>query len=229
MSERFEAVLQLELDLSKETDRGCALMAAEFCSLQLRDLLAAVFVDDKKAVSKALDDAYGSLNTFSSRIEFAYLMGLLSATARRELRLVKSIRNIFAHEHKLITFEDERIAGRCRELVGHNLWPVASLRRNFVRNVMGLLAVLDVARIRAQHVLIANEAVHKPSPEESQKILEGIDAISEAFKKDLSQVPDELSEATIDELRVCAMRAVFDLVKKHCHERKSEADGPQIE
>lgn len=103
LAKRFEIVAQLEIDLSRETDRGCALMAAEYCSTTLRGLLEAAFVEDRKAVAKVLDDAKGGLSSFAERIDFAYLMGLLSPSARRELHLIRSIRNAFAHEYRPLT------------------------------------------------------------------------------------------------------------------------------
>jgi hypothetical protein len=229
MTGRFELVIQLELDLSRETDRGCALMAAEFCSAQLRELLGAVLINDTKALAKALDDATGPLHTFSSRIEFAYLMGLLSSTARRELHLIRSIRNAFAHEYRPISFEESRIANRCRELVGHNTWPVTDPRRNFVRNVMGLLAVLSAERCNAQHPPVAADVGYDISPEERKAILEGIGHISQAYAEKLAQVPGGLSEVAADELALLSMRAVRDFHRESQRQRKSGAPEPPLD
>jgi hypothetical protein len=68
-----DIVMEFRRNLSDETDRGCALMAAEFISNQLGELLRAYFVDDEKACNSALDDPSGSLSALSARIEFAYL------------------------------------------------------------------------------------------------------------------------------------------------------------
>jgi DNA-binding MltR family transcriptional regulator len=174
ISERFDLVMEFRHGLSLETDRGCALMAAEYLSAQLAELLQAHFVDDAKACKAALEDANGPVSTFSSRIEFTYLLGFIGPVARRELHLIRKIRNEFAHEYKPLAFENEAIAARCRELRAYTMFPDPSPRANFVRTVMGLLAVVHSQIAFAKHIEVPEDHLIEVSAEERKEVEERI-------------------------------------------------------
>ena len=101
--------------LDEETDRGCALMAAAFLDTELSSLLKRRFVDDPRPVADLLRSS-GPLGTFSSRIDLAYLLGLIGARVKRDLHLIRKIRNDFAHVHEPLSFESTNIRNRCSEL-----------------------------------------------------------------------------------------------------------------
>ena len=50
-----------------------------------------------KEINKRLFRGYGPLSTFSSRIDIAYALGLISAEIHQELTKIRNIRNLFAH------------------------------------------------------------------------------------------------------------------------------------
>jgi DNA-binding MltR family transcriptional regulator len=202
--ERAGMAFRLYQDLSKETDRACALMAAEYCSAKLSDVLSAVFVDDKKVVEKILgDDQYAPLGTFS---DLAYLMGLVSNTAHRELHLIRKIRNRFAHEYAPLTFEDPEIADWCRELYGHNTFErPKEPRANFLRNLMGVLAVLSCAVRDAQHLEPVADVKYREllTPEEHGLVAEKVAELAKYLDEiQASGVPEE----AMDEHRMDAGR-----------------------
>jgi hypothetical protein len=58
----------------------------------------------------------GPLGTFSARIEVAFLCGFIGERAKRDLHLIRKIRNEFAHVPEPLDFSTEQIANRCREL-----------------------------------------------------------------------------------------------------------------
>ena len=160
--EKFDLAMKFRRGLRGETDRGRALMAAEYLSNQLAELLRAAFVDDHRACDAMLDEPVGHLNSFGSRIEFAYLMGLVGPTAKRELNLIRKIRNDFAHQYKPLTFSDQRIAARCRELRAHNTYPENDPKVDFTRTVMGLLAVIHVTILSTKHAKPIAEPTERP-------------------------------------------------------------------
>ena len=139
----FDETVEFRASLSQETDRGCALMAAAYLSDQLARLFRSTFVDDENVVNELLKDL-GSLGSFSTRIELAYAFGLLPANARRDLNLIRKIRNDFGHVARALTFEEPAIASRCRELTLTILEPEAKPRARFTNAVLGLCAVLHV-------------------------------------------------------------------------------------
>lgn len=108
-------ILKFKMELNKETDRGCALMAAAFLDENLKDMLKAKFIDDTDSF-KTLFTGTGGMATFSSRIELSYLLGYISPQVRSHLNIIRRIRNDFAHSMEIISFETESISNRCRNL-----------------------------------------------------------------------------------------------------------------
>ncbi|WP_145409258.1 transcriptional regulator [Paenibacillus xylanexedens] len=111
----FNRVMRFRKELTKETDRGCALMTAAFLDESLKRLLEANTVDDKKTFEN-LCIGTGGMATFSAKIEFCYLLGLISAETRRLLNIIRKIRNEFAHSMEILSFDTEDISNRCRSL-----------------------------------------------------------------------------------------------------------------
>lgn len=167
-SVKLGPVMEFRRSLSRETDRGCALMAAECLSDQLSELLRAHFVEDRKVCDRVFDGMNGALSTFSSRIEFAYLLGHIGVVARRELHLIRKIRNEFAHGYRPLAFADEGVAVRCHELRAHVLFPDPSPRVTFVRSIMGLLAIIHASLALANHAT-AREDIRIEMGEDEQK------------------------------------------------------------
>jgi DNA-binding MltR family transcriptional regulator len=193
---RFDLVMEFRRGLSGETDRGCALMAAEYLSSQLSELLRAHFVDDSSVCDSVLENPNGALSTFSARIEFAYLLGDIGPVARREMHLIRKIRNEFAHEYTPLAFTEDRVAARCRELRAHVLIPDPSPRTTFVRTVMGLLAVVHARTAVVKHAVLCEQHAFELSREEQNEIQESIRKIVEEL---LSDSPPEGDEADAGE------------------------------
>ncbi|NPT57580.1 hypothetical protein [Paraburkholderia elongata] len=122
--EGARAILEFRTALTSETDRGSVLMAAAFIDDRLKYLLMARLVDDAKIARRAFE-FNGPLGTFSSRIDFSYLMGILPKNAQRDLHIIRSIRNKFAHNAAPMTFEDESIKSLCNSLVFHGVKPMS--------------------------------------------------------------------------------------------------------
>ncbi|GAA4083465.1 hypothetical protein [Mucilaginibacter panaciglaebae] len=75
IGERYEEVMSFRQELTKETDRGCALMAGSFLEFELQKLIASKLVGTSKVINE-LFDFNGPLGTFSSRIKMSYSLGL---------------------------------------------------------------------------------------------------------------------------------------------------------
>ena len=112
---RIESVMAFRAALRTESDRGCALLAAAYLDEQLAEAVRDALVDDEK-VAGCLLNSGRALGTFSTRIDMAYLLGLLGPRARRDLHLIRRIRNEFAHYPTTLAFDNDRVANRCGEL-----------------------------------------------------------------------------------------------------------------
>ncbi len=102
-------------ELTAESDRGCALLAASHLDFLLEQMLSAKLIGTKKQ-KKQLFDFNGPLGTFSGRIIMSYSLGLISDIRLADLNTIRKIRNDFGHSPSTISFEDERINSLCNNL-----------------------------------------------------------------------------------------------------------------
>jgi hypothetical protein len=150
-------VVRFRKTLNAETDRGCALMAAAYLDEQLKNLISKRLVSNKK-VQEKIFDARGPLGTFSSRIDFAYLLGLIGPRAQRDLHLIRNIRNSFGHTSRPLTFEEPSIANRCKELYYDAFSDLLAPRKKFIRVVLGVLGVIHACEMHSLHIKQAKDA-----------------------------------------------------------------------
>lgn len=148
---RIRAIFEFRKSLLNETDRGAVLMAAAFMDDQLKAMLMARLVDDKKMVHRAFD-FNGPLGTFSSRIDFSYLLGILPKNAQRDLHIIRKIRNIFAHSAAPLTYDDDSVKPLCDSLAFHGVRPAASAGSKFRRTAMGLLTFITIEIDKSTHL-----------------------------------------------------------------------------
>lgn len=171
--------------LTAESDRGCALFAAAYLDKSLSDLICVSLVENKK-IEEDLFKSQGPLSTFSARIKFAYYLGKISPSERRDLDVIRAIRNDFAHHAEEMTFDTQSVRDRCTNLVHQWHEAGAESRGKFTAAVSGLLASIQAETFKA--VALA-EKKDVPIPEEmKQKIrVEAqakMEAIRRAFRRD---------------------------------------------
>ena len=145
-SENFDRVMEFRQSLSKETDRGCALMAAAYLDSEIEKLLSKYFVNNENVKKEVLGQSR-PLGTFSSRIDMAYLLGLIGAKAHRDLHLIRKVRNEFGHVPTPISFDDQSLANRCGELYHDAYGKDAAPRDKFNNVVMGILGMIHISII----------------------------------------------------------------------------------
>jgi hypothetical protein len=102
-------------EFAKESDRAAVILAAAKLDFTLLQLLQRLLLPSPTGSDELLDGD-GPLSTFSSRINLAHRLGLISAQFSRSLHLVRRIRNSFAHEPSGLTLETGAHADRVREL-----------------------------------------------------------------------------------------------------------------
>ncbi len=108
--------------LLNESDRGCAIVGADLLDARLESLFRAFCRAEKGDVRRFVDPlfvGYGPLASFSAKIRLAYALYLIPPATHRDLELIRSLRNEFAHHWGPISFDDARISGRLEALLGH--------------------------------------------------------------------------------------------------------------
>jgi DNA-binding MltR family transcriptional regulator len=147
----FDEVILFRQTLTDETDRGVALVCAAYLEEELKRLLQKAFVD-VPAVVDQLFKGTGPLATFSSRIDLAFTVGLISRESHRALHLIRKTRNDFAHGHKERSFRDADISARCGELIPLNPYlDEKNPRKLYIRAVLTIVAVVHAKMELAEH------------------------------------------------------------------------------
>jgi DNA-binding MltR family transcriptional regulator len=105
----------------KESDRGLALVAAEFFDSTLERLLLSRFAAGVKQRPKMINplfEGFGPLSTFSAKISVSFAIELLQNWMAADLDRVRRIRNEFAHSLESKTFLDPTIRTMVGQLEG---------------------------------------------------------------------------------------------------------------
>lgn len=99
-------------------ERAIAIIGGTFTEMALEHILKAFFPDNKD-VDK-LFEYNQPLGNFSNKINMAYCLGLIDKIIKRDLDLIRRIRNKFAHD-LYTSFEDSQIKSWCLEMKFHEI------------------------------------------------------------------------------------------------------------
>ena len=102
-------------EIEEQTDRGAAIIGVAYLEQRLEEGIKTCFLSGLE-VGDLFRPSQGPLGTFGGKIDIAHALGLLGPRTRRDLHLIRRIRNDFAHVFDPLTFESEHIKNRCDEL-----------------------------------------------------------------------------------------------------------------
>ena len=113
-------------ELTSESDRGAAILAAEYFKERLGNAIKQKLsaLDDglwrrleKKGIGKSLQSRFLGRD-FATRIDIAYVLGLYSHETRERLNDIREIRNKFAHPSisEPLNFNTQWVVDRCKKL-----------------------------------------------------------------------------------------------------------------
>ncbi len=106
----------LTKEFAKESDRAAVILTGSLFDNALAQLLKVSLVASPASNDDLLEGANAPLATFSSRINACYRIGLISKKLCRDLHLLRSIRNAFAHNVSGCTFEDTSVRNKILEI-----------------------------------------------------------------------------------------------------------------
>jgi len=99
----------------QQSDRASAIVAGCVVEELLEMLLNSFLISDSKT-RKNLFQGMAPLSTFSAKIHIAYYLGLINENQYHDLKIIKKVRNRFAHSVNRLTFEELDIKDRCNQL-----------------------------------------------------------------------------------------------------------------
>lgn len=103
--------------LNNESDIGCILVTSSFLDRCLMLLLKDIFVKSSSTVDE-LFILGGLMNDFSNKAKLCYSLSLIDKNNYCDLIKIAEIRNLFAHSHILLDFNNYTIQSKCNELKG---------------------------------------------------------------------------------------------------------------
>jgi hypothetical protein len=98
-------------DLTPESDRAVAVIVFAYVDEQLRVLMERACNPDIAGGCKSLFEGFGPLASAGARIQLAAALFWLSPLSYKNLRLMRKIRNEFAHSTAARSFSDSAISG----------------------------------------------------------------------------------------------------------------------
>jgi hypothetical protein len=99
-----------DITSATQTDRSVAIIGAAYVDLVLREAISSRFERREPRLLKVLFEDRGPLESFGSRIQIGYALGLYAEGVYDDLRAIKAIRNSFAHAAEAVDFDDPLIA-----------------------------------------------------------------------------------------------------------------------
>ncbi|MGY4371111.1 hypothetical protein ACVW1A_007176 [Bradyrhizobium sp. LB1.3] len=102
--------------LHRQSQAGSVLVTAGLIEDELEKLLLSAGRPLENKTAKEIFGAMGPLHGFSAKIEIAYMFELINRDVRDDLRIIKGIRNKFAHTSRYVFFESQHIDRECRKL-----------------------------------------------------------------------------------------------------------------
>ncbi|WP_271525239.1 MltR family transcriptional regulator [Bradyrhizobium sp. CCBAU 53380] len=109
-----EEINKLFAYMKKDSARGAVASMSSLIEEALASAIKHRLVPLTEKEESNLFENNGPLSTLSSRINMGYALGIYGAKARRDLNLLREIRNAFVHSIRHIEFDTPEVAQLCR-------------------------------------------------------------------------------------------------------------------
>jgi hypothetical protein len=139
-----------------ESDRVVVIVGAAFLDAILERLIASFLIEGKE--SKEMFEYPNVFGAFGARIKVAYVLGLLTREEYHDLKIIKDVRNDFAHSMQGGSFSEQSVADQCSRLKyskrSFESWRQEGVpdtpRYRFLHTLNGLCALLFLRSGRAR-------------------------------------------------------------------------------
>jgi hypothetical protein len=89
-----------------DSDRAAGIVAGSIAEIRLEQALRSIMKADQATIATELFRPSGPLGPFRTKIDLAFMLGILSGDAYKDLTNIKNIRNDFAHKLEMDAFDD---------------------------------------------------------------------------------------------------------------------------
>jgi hypothetical protein len=103
--------------IAKHGDRVAAIVSGTLCEQSLEIAIVTHLIALQERERLEIFEGEGApLGTFASRITMAYGLGIIGPSAKRDLGIIKKVRNAFAHAKGHLDFDTPAIVAACSKL-----------------------------------------------------------------------------------------------------------------
>ncbi len=125
------------------SDRAAAIIAGSLVEIRLTAAIKMHLKVSNEKIESNLFRPSGPLGSFSNKIDLAFLMGIISERAHKEISTIKDIRNKFAHYLDIVDFESQHIKDKCINLTFATELILSDLAMMFVEGNKDFVILLD--------------------------------------------------------------------------------------
>jgi hypothetical protein len=112
-----DTLKDIEAELAAQTDRGAAIIGCAILDDFLAEAIEARLILTTSTKERLFNhEKNGPLADFSSKINLANALGILTAKMRDDMHQIRRIRNRFAHRAEPLKFSDPKIKSWCDNL-----------------------------------------------------------------------------------------------------------------
>jgi DNA-binding MltR family transcriptional regulator len=101
---------------------------------------------------KELFEFEGAIGSFSDRIAIAYALGIFGKETYHDLKIIRALRNAFAHKRKPMQFATSQIAGMCHHLQIPDIAGVSHVPHAYYQLAGDLEAATDKTNPKTRYV-----------------------------------------------------------------------------
>lgn len=104
-------------EFEKESDRASVILSVAMLDQALENILKARLLPIGTSEDNLLEGSYSPISTFSSRIDLAHRLGLISTKFCRDLHIIRRVRNNFSHNITGCSFDDASVCDQVNALI----------------------------------------------------------------------------------------------------------------
>jgi hypothetical protein len=153
-------IFDLRNPSNRVTDRGLAIVIGASVERGLERLLITQLPKLDVGTYEKLISREGPFSSFFAKIHLAFALGLIDNKTRDNLDIVRTLRNVFAHSPKAVSFQTPLIAKECGTLVIKEPKPPDEPSRRFI---LACTEAADGFAALAEAMLAARKPPASPS------------------------------------------------------------------
>ena len=146
-------VPEMEREFYGDFDRAVVILQAAAVEIMLEEAIKALMIHrSSRDLSKEVFGFDRPIGTFSAKILIAYALGVFGRKTEHDLRLIRELRNGFAHVRKALGFSVPEIAAICANLYIPDMNRIAKFPQPMLNVVHGKRSAPDMKDAKQRYL-----------------------------------------------------------------------------